>query len=126
MVDTEHVIHEEEEYEKRLIRHLRHALKRADALFSHTRREEKALQRDNHNKELKFDKREERDVTALLHDMIRAFNDLIRIMRDIEMVESAEGKDAVRIHHEYKGKISQELQYLNQEIHKMLQIERRQ
>ncbi|MFW6378435.1 MAG: hypothetical protein ACOCZV_00265 [Nanoarchaeota archaeon] len=116
MTDENQAIHDEERAEKRFIRHLQRELKEARRIYRTTHKEERAIESHDQDKELKFDKREEKEMTILLHDMILSFRDLIRIIRDQGKVEEAEGKRAVKIHDEYKGKIESELGYLMKEL----------
>ncbi|MFW5865561.1 MAG: hypothetical protein ACOCU6_00530 [Nanoarchaeota archaeon] len=117
MTEENQAIHDEERAEKRFIHHLQRELKEARRIYRTTHKEERAIKRNDYDKQLKFDKREEKEISILLHDMILSFRDLIRIIRDQGKVEEAEGKRAVEIHDEYKGKIESELGYLIKELH---------
>ncbi|MGM5481238.1 MAG: hypothetical protein ACQESE_02400 [Nanobdellota archaeon] len=123
MTTADSAIHDEESAENRLLRHLHRTMREARKLSKDTHKEENAIKKHDRKKELKFDKKEEQDLSILFHDLILTFRDLIRITRDQGKVEEKEGKRAVKIHDAYKGKIEQELGYLMREIRTIRGIE---
>lgn len=105
-----------ERIEKDLRRRLAMASKRVAKLFKDTAREEKFEKLGLLKGEIKEDVLMDKDIEQLLMTMIRAFKDIVLLLKYIAIAEEDQGKDGIKIHKRDMGAIEWELRTLAREI----------
>ncbi|MFW5977179.1 MAG: hypothetical protein ACOCQQ_01560 [Candidatus Nanoarchaeia archaeon] len=109
--------------ERTLKRGLRKTVKITGRLLGDTKKEESAIKQSSQKKELKFDKKLEKDIDQLLHGLALSLRALVFTVKDIHDAEKEQGKRIDKVTNKISHTTKEELSMLRRELNALSQLE---